>query len=103
MAPARDTLEALLRDGQAGSFDFAYIDADKAGYVGYYEQTLALLRPGGVIAADNVLRSGLVTEPSTTDADARAMRAFNQRLRDDDRVYLSLLAIRDGLTLASKK
>jgi caffeoyl-CoA O-methyltransferase len=103
LAPALLTLDALLAEGQAGSFDFAYIDADKALYLDYYERALALLRRGGVMAADNVLWGGLVTDPSTDDRDALAMRAFNQRLRDDDRVWLSLLAIRDGLMLVAKK
>jgi predicted O-methyltransferase YrrM len=103
LAPALQTLDALLRDGQAGQFDFAYIDADKVAYPDYFERSLALLREGGVIAADNVLRGGDVVDASSDDPATKVMRAFNERLRDDDRVSISLLAIRDGLTLAVKK
>jgi predicted O-methyltransferase YrrM len=103
LGPALGTLDALLRGGHAGGFDFAYIDADKVSYTDYYERTLSLLRPGGVIAADNVLWGGEVIASSPDDPDVTAIRAFNERLRDDDRVFLSLLAIRDGLTLACKR
>ena len=103
IAPARDTLEALLAEGHAGRYDFAYIDADKRAYLDYYERVLALLRQGGVIAVDNVLRSGLVVTPATDDPDVAAIRSFNERLRHDDRVAISLLPMRDGLTLALKK
>ena len=103
LAPALETLDALLGEGQAGAFDFAYIDADKVNYLDYYERALALLRPGGVIAADNVLWSGLVIDESATDREVVAIRDFNERLRRDERVSLSLLAIRDGLTLACKR
>jgi len=102
IAPALDTLDALLREGHAGRFDFAYIDADKRGYLDYYERALALLRRGGVIAADNVLWSGEVATSGPHNPDLAAMLAFNERLRDDRRVSISLLPMRDGLTLALK-
>jgi caffeoyl-CoA O-methyltransferase len=102
LAPAFETLDGLLREGQAGTFDFAYIDADKASYLEYYERALTLLRPGGLLAADNVLWGGLVVDASSTDGDVEALRAFNDRLRTDRRVSISLLAIRDGVTLALK-
>jgi len=102
IAPALDTLDALLREGHAGRFDFAYIDADKRGYLDYYERALALLRRGGVIAADNVLWSGEVATSGPHHPDLAAMLAFNERLRDDERVSISLLPMRDGLTLALK-
>jgi predicted O-methyltransferase YrrM len=103
LAPASETLAGLLRDGQAGSFDFAFIDADKENYAGYYEQALELVRPGGLIAVDNVLWSGRVADPSNREPDTAAIRAFNERLRDDGRVSLSLLPLADGLTLAMKR
>ena len=104
LAPAAETLSALLDDEDAGgSFDFAFIDADKTGYAGYYEQCLRLLRPGGLIVVDNVLWNGRVLEGVTADEDTRAIQAFNRALRDDDRVDLSLVPIGDGLTLARKR
>jgi len=103
IAPALETLDRLLADGQAGGFDLVYIDADKRGYPGYYERSVDLLRSGGVIAADNVLRRGDVALPEVTDADVIALRSFNERLRDDERVEICLLPMRDGLTLARKK
>jgi caffeoyl-CoA O-methyltransferase len=102
IAPALETLDGLLHDGQAGAFDYAYIDADKASYLEYYERAFALLRPGGLIAADNVLWGGLVVDASSTNTDVEALRAFNDRLRTDRRVSISLLAVRDGVTLALK-
>jgi len=103
LAPAADTLGALLAEGRAGTFDFAFIDADKPGYEGYYELVLQLLRPGGVVAVDNTLWEGRVADPAVTDEDTEAIRAFNLRVRDDDRVSLSLVPIGDGLTLARKR
>ncbi|HYD61456.1 MAG TPA: class I SAM-dependent methyltransferase [Noviherbaspirillum sp.] len=102
IAPALETLDALLAGGGAGSFDLAFIDADKTGYDAYYERCLLLLRPGGVIAVDNVLWSGKVARP-TEDADTAALQAFNLKLRDDNRIDLSLLPLGDGLTLARKR
>ena len=103
LRPATQTLDDLIALGQAGGFDFAFIDADKANYDNYYERCLTLIRPGGLIAVDNVLWSGKVVDPAVDDADTRAIRAFNEKLKNDARVWLSLLPIRDGLTLASKK
>ena len=99
---ALDTLDALIAEGQGGSFDFAFIDADKANYANYYERALVLVRPGGPIAIDNVLWDGKVIDASKTDADTEAIRAFNRKLHADERVSLSLVPLGDGLTLACK-
>jgi predicted O-methyltransferase YrrM len=103
LRPALQTLNDLIALGQAGSFDFAFIDADKENYENYYERCLTLIRPGGLIAVDNVLWSGRVLDAADQDGDTNAIRAFNQKLLADDRVWLSLLPIRDGVTLACKK
>jgi predicted O-methyltransferase YrrM len=103
LGPAADTLQSLLDEERAGSFDFAFIDADKTGYVTYYELVLRLLRPGGLVAVDNTLWEGKVVDPGETDADTEAIRAFNLKLKDDARVSLSLVPIGDGLTLARKR
>ncbi|OLP16872.1 SAM-dependent methyltransferase [Leptolyngbya sp. 'hensonii'] len=103
IAPALTTLDQLLATGQAGSFDFAFIDADKQNYENYYERALQLIRPGGVIAVDNVLWSGRVADPADGDKRTPIIRAFNQKLYRDERVDLSLLPIADGLTLALKR
>ena len=103
IAPALETLDALLAAGEAGTFDFAFIDADKPNYPHYYERCLELLRPGGLITVDYVLWSGKVADPSVRDESTAVIRAFNEKLRDDDRVDLSLLPVGDGLTLALKR
>lgn len=103
LGPALGTLDGLIANGQAGRFDFVFIDADKTNYANYYERALVLLRPGGLIGVDNVLWYGRVIDPSVDDADTRAIRAFNEQLKEDDRVWLSMLPVRDGLTLACKK
>ena len=103
LAPALETLDALLAGGAAGSYDFAFIDADKEAYAGYYERALQLLRPGGLIAVDNTLWDGAVADPADQSADTVAIRAFNERLHQDARVDLSLVPIGDGLTLARKR
>ena len=103
LGPALDTLRSLLADGAAGSFDFAFIDADKKEYDGYYEAILELLRPGGLVAIDNVLWGGAVADSRKRDADTVAIRALNKKLHDDERVSLSLLPIGDGVTLARKR
>jgi predicted O-methyltransferase YrrM len=103
LGPALATLDGLIAAGQANQFDFVFIDADKTNYSNYYERALVLLRPGGLIGVDNVLWYGRVIDPTFDDPDTRAIRAFNQQLRDDDRVWLSMLPVRDGLTLAVKK
>jgi predicted O-methyltransferase YrrM len=103
IAPAMETLDRLLAAGEAETFDFAFIDADKSNYDGYYERSLQLVRPGGLIAIDNVLWSGRVADPKIQDKRTNKIRAFNQKLHQDSRVTISLLAIADGLTLALKK
>ena len=103
IGPAADTLSALMAGGAAGSFDFAFIDADKTGYDAYYEGCLKLVRPGGLIAIDNVLWSGAVADPEAGDADTLALRALNLKVRDDDRVESCLLTVGDGVTLVRKR
>ena len=100
LAPAVDTLDALLADGQEGSFDFAFIDADKANYPAYYEKCLKLVRKGGVIAIDNVLWGGSVIDSERNDEDTKAIRKLNDFIANDKRVSLSMVPIGDGLTLA---
>jgi predicted O-methyltransferase YrrM len=100
LAPARATLDRLRAEGRRGSFDFAFIDADKENYDHYYEASLDLVRKGGLIAIDNVLWSGAVADDTKQDADTRALRALNLKLRDDRRVDISMLPLGDGLTLA---
>ncbi len=103
LAPALQTLDELIAAGEAGRYDFAFIDADKPNYPGYYERCLLLLRAGGLIAVDNTLWSGAVADPANNDRDTVAIRAFNDALHRDARVEISLLPIGDGLTLALKK
>lgn len=100
VAPALETLDRMLEDGLAGRFDFAFIDADKEAYADYWERCLRLVRRGGLIAVDNVLWDGKVADPANDEESTRAIRAFNARARDDQRVDLSLVPIGDGLTLA---
>ena len=102
LAPALETLEQMRQAGEAGRFDFAFIDADKGNYPVYYEHLLDLIRPGGVIAADNTLWSGRVADPSEGEPDTVAIREFNRTLASDPRVMVSLVPIGDGLTLARK-
>ncbi|RJQ48397.1 MAG: SAM-dependent methyltransferase [Gammaproteobacteria bacterium] len=119
LAPALQTLNQLLRDGQAATFDFVFIDADKTGYDDYYEHSLQLLRPGGLIVLDNMLRDGRVVDalhcdvqgstnvargrmPGATDEATLAIHKLNQKLHHDSRIALSLLPLADGLTLALK-
>ncbi len=103
LRPAIETLDNLIATGQGGRFDFMFIDADKTNYANYYERGLVLVRPGGLIAIDNVLWSGKVLDESVQDKDTVALRAFNEKLHTDERVWLTMLAVRDGLTLACKK
>jgi caffeoyl-CoA O-methyltransferase len=97
------TLDDLIASGQGNRFDFVFIDADKTNYANYYERALVLLRPGGLIGVDNVLWYGRVIDPAVDDPDTRAIRAFNEQIKNDDRVWLSMLPLRDGLTLLCKK
>ncbi|MDZ7963511.1 MAG: class I SAM-dependent methyltransferase [Nostoc sp. DedSLP03] len=103
LAPALETLDRLLATGQAETFDFAFIDADKENYDGYYERSLQLVRPGGLIAIDNVLWSGQVADEQNQDESTQAIRALNKKLHHDERITLSLVPIADGLTLAIKR
>lgn len=104
LAPGVETLDRLLAGGQAGSFDFAFIDADKPNYDAYYERALKLLRHGGVIAIDNVLWGGSVIKPEKDkDPNTLAIRALNRKLKDDKRISLSMVPIGDGVTLAWKR
>lgn len=102
LAPALETLDALLADGQAGTFDFAFIDADKTNYDGYYERALQLVRRGGLIVFDNMLWYGKVADESVQDADTVALRAMNAKLHHDERVFTSLVPVGDGMTLVIK-
>lgn len=103
IAPAAETLNKLIQAGETNSFDFAFIDADKSSYPTYYEQVLQLVRPGGLMALDNVLWSGQVADPTVQDRRTNTLRALNDAIHNDDRVVASLVPIADGLTLAMKK
>ena len=103
LAPAGDTLKQLIAAGESGSFDLAFIDADKTNYDHYYEAALNLLRPGGLVVIDNVLWHGAVIDPNAQDPDTLAIRAINQKVQADDRVDISLVPIGDGLMLARKR
>jgi predicted O-methyltransferase YrrM len=99
IAPALETLAALEKDGGQGQFDFAFIDADKENYDAYYEACLRLIRPGGLIAIDNVLWNGWIVDPANNHESTLALRALNEKIRADDRVDLCLVPIGDGVTL----
>ena len=103
IAPALDTLKTMLARGEAGHYDFAFIDADKSGYDAYYETCLKLLKPGGLVVLDNMLWSGRVADPDHHDADTDAIRALNTKIRADNRVDAALLTIGDGVMLARKR
>jgi caffeoyl-CoA O-methyltransferase len=103
IAPATETLDQLLADGEEDGFDLAFIDADKSGYDGYYERLLRLVRPGGLIILDNTLWSGKVVDESVDDEDTRALRALNAKLATDERVTLCVLPLADGVTLARRR
>lgn len=103
LAPAIETLDALLRDGRASTFDLIFIDADKSGYAAYYERSLQLLRPGGLVLIDNVLWNGDVINPKDQSADTNAIRAVNDIVKEDPRVTIAMVPIGDGLTLARKR
>ncbi|MGN6788756.1 MAG: class I SAM-dependent methyltransferase [Rhodanobacteraceae bacterium] len=102
IAPAVQTLDARIAADESGRYDFAFIDADKTGYDGYYERCLQLVRAGGLVAFDNTLWGGEVARPATDD-DTRALQALNDKLHHDDRIDMALLPIGDGLTLARKR
>jgi len=101
--PAELTLQKLLDEGAEKTFDFVFIDADKQNYIKYYEMALRLLRKGGIIAVDNTLWSGAVADPENTEPGTRAIRRFNDMIKEDNRVSTSLLTIGDGLTLILKE
>jgi predicted O-methyltransferase YrrM len=103
LAPGTETLDALLAEGGAGTYDFAFIDADKPGYDSYYERILTLLRPGGLLGVDNTLWQGKVADPEANDDDTAALKILNQKIHDDARVEMVLLPIGDGLTLCRKR
>jgi predicted O-methyltransferase YrrM len=103
IAPATETLDILIAEGRAGAFDFAFIDADKTSYDAYYEKCLTLVRPGGLIAIDNMLWNGAVIKPDDKSDDTVAIRTLNEKIRDDQRVDICLAAIGDGIMLATKR
>jgi caffeoyl-CoA O-methyltransferase len=103
LGPAIKTLDGLLANGQAGNFDFAFIDADKANYDHYYERALKLVRKGGLLLFDNMLWYGKVADLNVMDADTVALRALNEKLHRDDRVFNSLVPVGDGMHLAIKE
>ncbi|HEY4162762.1 MAG TPA: class I SAM-dependent methyltransferase [Dongiaceae bacterium] len=102
LGPAVATLDALI-EAKVESFDFAFIDADKGNYLNYYERAFELLRPGGLIAIDNVLWGGDAADPEDKDPDTQSIRAVNERVRADERVTVCMVPIGDGLTLARKR
>ena len=103
LAPAVETLDGLLADGQAGTYDFAFIDADKSNYDAYYERALRLVRKGGLLVFDNMLWYGKVADPAVQDADTVALRALNEKLHHDARVFVSLVPVGDGMSLVRKE
>lgn len=103
LGPGVDSLQAMIDNGEAGSFDFAFIDADKPNYGRYYELCLQLVRPGGVIGIDNTLWGGRIADHSAQDESTRMIRSLNEKIRNDSRVDMSLVPIGDGLMLACKR
>jgi predicted O-methyltransferase YrrM len=103
LGPAAETLQALVDAGEAGTYDFAFIDADKSNYDAYYELCLKLLRKGGLLSIDNTLWSGKVADETVTDADTSALRAINAKLAADDRVTGCLIPVGDGYSIALKR
>jgi caffeoyl-CoA O-methyltransferase len=103
LGAALDTLDELLATGEANTFDFAFIDADKKNLLLYYERVLQLLRPGGLLGIDNVLWSGRVADPRVRDRDTVVIRKLNKQMHDDPRIVMSMIPIGDGFTIALKK
>ena len=103
LGPATNTLDQLLADGQEETYDFAFVDADKTGYDGYYERLLRLVRRGGLIAFDNTLWSGKVLDEESEDKDTRAIRALNSKSASDQRITICLVPVADGVTLARRQ
>lgn len=103
LGPALETLEELRQEGKSGWFDFAFIDADKSNYAAYFERTLELVRPGGLILIDNVFWHQHLLNPEDVSADTVAMRALNAQLKMDERIDLAIIPIGDGVTTARKR
>ena len=103
LAPALETLDTFIENQEQGTFDFAFIDADKRNYRAYYEKTLLLLRAGGLLVIDNVLWQGAVADPTITDPQTESIRALNKRVYDDERVAMVMLPVSDGITLVRKR
>jgi caffeoyl-CoA O-methyltransferase len=103
LGPGIASLQAMLDNGEAGTFDFAFIDADKPNYERYYELCMELVRPGGVIGIDNTLWGGRIADPSAQDESTQVIRSLNEKIRNDNRVDMSLVPIGDGLMLACKR
>ena len=103
LGPAVETLDAMLAEGEQGTYDFTFVDADKTGYPAYYERLLELVRPGGLLTFDNVLRGGDVIRADADDPDTTAIRELNKQLAADERISLAMVPIADGLTLARKR
>jgi len=103
LGPALATLDALLADGEAGSVDYVFVDADKSEYPAYYDRLIQLVRPGGIMLWDNVFWGGEVIRPEIDDSDVRGIRALNERLASDERVSLAMLPVADGLSLVRKR
>ena len=97
------TLDQLISEGAEGSYDIAFIDADKTGYDGYYERSLRLLRTGGAVIFDNTIWNGQVIDATARDADTEAIRSFNDKVHADNRVDMVLLPVGDGMTIARKR
>lgn len=103
LAPAKESLAELIDAGESNTFDFAFIDADKANYDSYYESALELVKSGGIIGIDNVLWSGQVADSTVNDQQTRSIRALNEKIAKDERVSIAMIPIGDGLTLARKR
>jgi len=103
LGPAVQTLDGLLEAGGGSTYDFAFVDADKASYDAYYERLLQLVRPGGLIALDNMLWHGQVLDADTEDEDTRAIQALNEKLASDERVSVCLLPVADGVSLVRRR
>ncbi|MFW6337430.1 MAG: O-methyltransferase [Alkalispirochaetaceae bacterium] len=103
LGDAMSTLDTLLAEGREGTYDFAFVDADKTGYDGYYERSLRLIRTGGAMVFDNTIWNGQVVDPTAADADTEAIRAFNAKVHADNRIDMVLLPVADGMTVVRKK
>jgi caffeoyl-CoA O-methyltransferase len=103
IAPALETLDGRIAAGEAGGYDFGFIDADKTGYDAYYERGLKLLRRGGVMLFDNMLWAGRVADPADTTPDTTALRALAVKARADERVHAAMTSVGDGLLMVVKR